>query len=158
MNGPVFKTFFMNVLSDHKLVVAGERLKDAIVSLLVKHDLPTSDLDESKTLFACLINEELVGAGGLEFFTDCALLRSVCVRTDMQRSGLGTFIVRELEKVAVQHGVHSLYLLTTTAKDFFTKEGYRVVDRMAAPIDIKNTTQFSSVCPSTAIVMGKFVS
>jgi len=36
MNGPVFKPFFMNVLSYHKLVVAGERLKDAIVSSLVK--------------------------------------------------------------------------------------------------------------------------
>ena len=147
----------MNALTDYKLVVAGESLKDAILALFTKHDLPISDLDESKTLFACLNNEDLVGAGGLELFKDCALLRSVCVRTDKQKSGLGKFIVSELEKIAVRDGIHSLYLLTTTAKDFFTKRGYNVVDRRDVPVDIQSTTEFSFVCPSTAIVMRKFI-
>ncbi len=51
--------------------------------------------------------------------------------------------------------MNCLYLLTTTAKDFFNKEGYIVVNRDEVPEPIKNSSEFSSVCPSTAIVMKK---
>jgi amino-acid N-acetyltransferase len=76
----------------------------------------------------------------------------------MQKKGIGKFIVGELEKVARQSGVNCLYLLTTTAGGFFTKQGYGAIDREAVPIEIKNTTEFSSTCPSTAEVMIKFLS
>jgi len=71
---------------------------------------------------------------------------------------LGRFITGELEKLARQKGINDLYLLTTTAKDFFTKEGYEIIDRVRVPFEIKNTSQFSSVCPSSATVMKKSLS
>ena len=148
----------MNSFSEYKLIVANESSRADILSLLAESDLPTSDLDETKLLFACINNGDVVGTGGLELFKDCGLLRSVCVRTGMQKRGLGKLIVHELEQVAAHKGIHLLYLLTTTAKDFFMKEDYTIVDRGDVPAEIKNTTQFSSVCPSTATVMRKFLS
>jgi amino-acid N-acetyltransferase len=148
----------MNSTGEYKLVVAEAGLRTATLALLRENDLPVSDLDETKTLFACLNNGDVVGTGGLESFRDCALLRSISIKKDLQKKGLGKFIVGELEKLATQGGVNCLYLLTTTAKDFFTKEGYETVDREEVPIEIKNTTEFSSICPSSATVMRKILS
>ena len=148
----------MNSICEYKLVLAEAGLRAATLALLRENDLPVSDLDETKTLFACLSNTDVVGTGGLESFRDCALLRSISIKKDLQKKGLGKFIVGELEKLARQNGVNCLYLLTTTAGDFFTKIGYETIDREEAPIEIKNTTEFSSICPSTAKVMRKFLS
>ena len=147
----------MNSQTEYKLVTAGPGLRPAVLALLGENDLPIADLDESKVLFTCLSNEEVIGTGGLEFFRDCALLRSVSVRKDLQKRGLGKFIVDELEKIAKGKGINRLYLLTTTAEDFFTKLGYKTVDREELPIEIKNTTEFTSVCPSTARVLRKLL-
>ena len=148
----------MNSISECRLVVADAAQRASIVSLLLENGLPVSDLDESKILFACSSRGELIGTGGLEFFRDCALLRSISVRKDSQKKGLGKFIVAEMEKLAVQKGINRLYLLTTSAMDFFTKEGYEKIDRNDVPSEINKTTEFSSVCPSTATVMRKFLS
>jgi amino-acid N-acetyltransferase len=75
----------------------------------------------------------------------------------VQKVGLGKFIVEELEKITKGKGINRLYLLTTTAEDFFTKLGYKIIDRKELPIEIKNTTEFTSVCPSTASVLRKLL-
>jgi len=149
---------FMKLTQEYKVVVAGADLRPAILALLQENDLTIIDIDETKDLFACLHDGEVIGTGGLELFRDCALLRSISVRKDLQKKGLGKFIVGELEKLTGQRGIRSLYLLTITAKDFFAKEGYDTIDREEAPIEIKNTTEFSFACPSTATVMRKFLS
>jgi amino-acid N-acetyltransferase len=154
---PFFK-HFMNSIGEYKLVVAEAGLRAAALALLRENDLPVSDLDETKTLFACLSNGDVIGTGGMECFRDCALLRSISIKKDLQNKGLGRFIVGELERLAEQTGINCLYLLTTTAGDFFTKIGYETIDREAVPIEIKNTTEFFSVCPSSAIVMRKILS
>jgi len=148
----------MNSIGEYKLVVAEAGLRAAALALLRENDLPVSDLDETKTLFACLSNGDVIGTGGLERFRDCALLRSLCIKKDLQKKGLGKLIVGELEKLAGQSGTNCLYLLTTTAGDFFTKIGYETIYRETVPIEIKNTTEFSSICPSSAIVMRKILS
>ena len=148
----------MDSTDEYKLIVAEAGLRAAALALLRENDLPVSDLDKTKTLFACLSNRDVIGTGGLESFRDCALLRSISIKKDRQKKGFGKFIVGELERVAAQNGVNCLYLLTATAEDFFTKCGYEPIDREAVPIEIKNTTEFSSICPSTAKVMRKFLS
>jgi amino-acid N-acetyltransferase len=145
----------MNSLNQFVVTAAETDQRSAILSLLRENNLPTADLDETKILFACLNEGTVIGTGGLEFFADCALLRSISVKRSFQKKGLGKLIVAELEKIAHQKGINCLYLLTTTAKDFFTKEGYDIVDRDKTPTEIRNTTEFSSVCPSTALVMRK---
>ena len=147
----------MNTITEHKLVMASRSLRAAVIELLEENNLPTSDIDEGKALFALIQNEKVIGTGGLEFFVDCALLRSLSVKKDWQGQGLGKFITRQLEEICRNKGIANIYLLTTTAEDFFRKEGYRVVNRADAPLSIKNSSEFSTVCSSTGILMSKII-
>ncbi len=137
------------------LLIKDVSQRNAAIELLKQNNLPVSDLDENKDLYALVEDQNIIATGGLEFFGDCALLRSVSVKKEEQGRGWGKIINGELEIVAKNKGVNCLYLLTTTAKDFFYKEGYIVVNRDEVPEPIKNSSEFSSVCPSTAIVMKK---
>lgn len=148
----------MNSQREYKLVTAESTLRPGIIKLLWENELPVADLDEGKLLFGCLIQGNIVGSAGLEIFPDCALLRSVSVRKDLRHKGVGKFIVAELEKIAKQKRIRCLYLLTTTAKDFFKKAGYETIGHPDAPPAVKNTAEFSSICPSSATMMRKFLS
>src|SRR6266480_2957156 len=145
----------MNIVTDYKLISADDSLRKKVIALLQESNLPVIDLNEQKELFAVLQKDEVAGTGGLELFDNCALLRSLAVRKDLQGKGLGKFINRELEKISKQRGIDCIYLLTTTAKDFFSKEGYEAITRDEVPESIKATSEFSSVCPSSATVMKK---
>ena len=147
----------MNTITEYKLVMASRSLRAAVIELLEENNLPTSDIDEGKALFALIQNEKVIGTGGLELFGDCALLRSLTVKKDWQGQGLGKFITRQLEEICRNKGIANIYLLTTTAEDFFRKEGYRVVNRADAPLSIKNSSEFSTVCSSTGILMSKII-
>ncbi|MEQ8534295.1 MAG: tyrosine protein phosphatase, partial [Imperialibacter sp.] len=59
------------------------------------------------------------------------------------------------ENDAARNGITELYLLTTTASKFFERIGYKVADRNTAPDAIKNTSEFSDLCPSSAVFMHK---
>ena len=50
-------------------------------------------------------------------------------------------------------GVEELFLLTSTARPLFESLGYVAVSRDAAPPAIRATTEFSSICPSSATLM-----
>jgi amino-acid N-acetyltransferase len=140
----------------YKLIPADSpALRLQVISLLQRNELPATDLDNGKQLFALVDNDVVVGSGGLEIFHDVALLRSLSVNTALRGKGLGKVITKGLEQIARQKGIHSIFLLTTTAKDFFEKEHYVVVDRNDVPEPIKQTSEFSGLCPSTAIVMKK---
>jgi amino-acid N-acetyltransferase len=147
----------MNKTQEHRLMVAHGSLKQDVISLLRQNKLPVSDLDDTKTLFALLRGKLVIGTAGLEFFHDCALLRSLSVRKDSQGKGLGKLITRQLEQICRERGIADIYLLTETAEGFFNKEGYRVMDRTNAPLSIRNSSEFTTVCSSTGILMHKRV-
>lgn len=147
----------MDIIAEYKLITANGNLHEAVIDLLQENNLPVSDLGADKHLFALIQNDIIVGTGGLEFFEECALLRSVSVKKSLRGKGLGLIISKELEKISKQKGVDCLYLLTDSAKDFFAKVGYREIEREDVPISIKNTSEFSSVCPTSAIVMRKML-
>jgi amino-acid N-acetyltransferase len=69
--------------------------------------------------------------------------------------GCGSRLVAEAERHAARLGVQSLYLLTTTAEDFFRALGYATIARELAPEAIRNTREFSSLCPASSVVMVK---
>jgi amino-acid N-acetyltransferase len=156
-SGGLFEFFLMNKALEYQFVFARGRLKQEVLSILEQNELPTSDIDETKTLFALSDGHSVIGTGGLEFFGDCALLRSLSVKKDWQGKGLGRFITGKLEQVCRERGIKNIYLLTTTAEDFFNKEGYLVMDRADAPLSIKNCSQFTTVCSSSGILMRKII-
>lgn len=126
-------------------------------TLLSANNLPTSDLrDTSDTvLFGCMDEDQLRGIVGLELHGSVALLRSLAVSGDERGSGLGTALVAYAEQFASRQGIQSIYLLTTTAADFFGRLGYAHVSRQSAPPAIAATSQFSGLCPSSSAFMAK---
>ena len=91
----------------------------------------------------------------MERFGACALLRSLAVGTSYQRRGLGHQLVARLEREAQADGVEQLVLLTETAETFFRAIGYEVIDRRYVPEEIKQSAEFSSLCPVSAVCLTK---
>jgi len=81
------------------------------------------------------------------------LLRSVIVPAGERGAGAGTSLVDLLAVQAVELGVERLWLLTTTATDFFLRRGWNSVSRDAAPATIRTSEQFTSLCPASATLM-----
>jgi amino-acid N-acetyltransferase len=64
-------------------------------------------------------------------------------------------LVAQAERFAHSQGVSRVYLLTTTAEKFFDRLGYRKTDRESAPAPIRQTKEFSGLCPSSSAFMVK---
>lgn len=127
-----------------------------LLSLLQKANLPVNDIGEKVELFSLENNEDIIGTAGLEIEGQIGLLRSISVIESQKGKGYGHLIVQNLETYAQTQNIKELYLLTTTAKDFFEKKcNYDVVERVNVPTEIQNSQQFASVCPASAVVMKK---
>jgi amino-acid N-acetyltransferase len=128
----------------------------AIRALLESSGLPTSDLESARPEFAVVReNGKIIAAGALQRFGSSALLRSVVVSPDRRGSGLGQAVVNELERMARVSQINRLVLLTQTAVDFFTSQGYRAIERSTAPEEIQSSEEFRSLCPQSATCMAK---
>jgi len=125
------------------------------VRLLEQNNLPTSDLTASTKLFLLEEGNDVLGTIALEHEGTEGLLRSLCVSEKSRNTGVGQKLVEFIEDYARQQGVENLYLLTTTAANFFSNRGYGVTDRAEVSSFIATTSEFSSVCPSSATVMLK---
>lgn len=99
----------------------------------------------------------LVGVAGLEVCCENALLRSVSVAPEWRRRGLGRALVTRIVAEAEARGIRALYLLTTTAEQYFPSFGFARVERDAVPDDVRATAEFRSACPASAVVMTRAV-
>ena len=98
---------------------------------------------------------EIVAAAGIEICAQSALLRSVIVRADWQRKRLGELLVRRAISDATSRGIRQLYLLTTSAEQYFERFGFETITREHVPSGIAATLEFTSACPASAIAMTK---
>lgn len=126
-----------------------------VVELLHTNKLPYEDIRLSNSLFLSYHDEDgrLIGSGGLEFYSQYALLRSVAVDPEMRGRSIGKHIVNDLLERAGDRAVNEVYLLTETAHDFFLKSGFADIKRDSVPSEVKVSSEFSSVCPVSASVM-----
>jgi protein-tyrosine-phosphatase/N-acetylglutamate synthase-like GNAT family acetyltransferase len=98
-----------------------------------------------------------VGCAGLERYGNDALLRSVAVSADARGSGVGIALVRDRLSAAKAASLGAVYLLTTTAPEFFRALGFEPCDRNAVPVAVQGSAEFSSICPSSATCMRHLV-
>lgn len=128
----------------------------AIRTLLESCGLPTSDLLSSNPQFIVACEEaKIVAVGALQPFGSTALLRSVAVASDLRGTGLGRIIVQDLERIACAAGISRLVLLTESAKPFFQRLGYQVIERQEAPQQVQASEEFRSLCPASATCMAR---
>src|SRR5438874_1090569 len=58
---------------------------------------------------------------------------------------------------AEEAGIDELYLLTTTAENYFPRFGFTPTTRAAVPDVVKASAEFRGACPDTAVVMTRRV-
>jgi amino-acid N-acetyltransferase len=137
-----------------KIRKAINRDLDAVEGLLSANDLP---LDGVKENLSCFIVAEkdgrVIGAVGLEKFGSIALLRSAVVSNEHRGSGVGRRLVDRILEYAEENGIEELFLLTTTAEDYFPRFGFTRTTRSAVPPAVKASAEFRGACPDTALVM-----
>ena len=133
---------------------ATNRDLDAVEGLLSANDLPLDGVEENLSGF--IVAEEagrVIGAVGLEKFGSIALLRSAVVSNEHRGSGVGRRLVEHILERAEKDGIEELFLLTTTAEDYFPRFGFTRTTRLAVPPAVKGSAEFRGACPDTALVM-----
>jgi amino-acid N-acetyltransferase len=131
---------------------------DDVLGLLSEHHLPPDGLhDHVGTLLVARQDGRLVGSAALEMYADGALLRSVAVAPALQRHQLGRELTEAAIRLAQDRQLPAIYLLTTTAADYFPRFGFERVTRADVPAGVQQSVEFTSACPSTAIVMRKLL-
>jgi len=123
-----------------------------IVSLLAAANLPTEDLEPAAvaSFLVAAAGGDIVGAVTFERYQQHALLRSLVVDADWRGHGVGRGLVEAAEASASGAGLESLTLLTQTAAPLFRALGYRDIPRDQAPALVRDSAEFTHLCPSSS--------
>jgi amino-acid N-acetyltransferase len=127
----------------------------AIKALLDLCDLPAEDLGPAhlQHFVTCRAGERIVGTVGVEPLGETGLLRSLAVAPDFRGKSLARELWARARQKATRMGVSQLYLLTTTADGLFARWGFKQVPRDEVAELVRSTSQYSAICPTTAVVM-----
>ena len=130
-----------------------------VLALLRESSLPVAGVARhfDSFLVARAGDGSLVGCVGLEVYDDVGLLRSLAVANGARGSGLGARLVERLFDLARSKGVESLYLLTTTAEDYFLRLGFERLLREAADPKLAASEELRGACPASAVLMRRRV-
>jgi amino-acid N-acetyltransferase len=126
----------------------------AILALLSASALPPNGLEAHlATTLVARDGGALVGCAALEPYGGAALLRSVAVDAAHRGRGLGGRLTRRALDLAAARGARTVYLLTTTAGDFFPRFGFRATAREAVDPAVRRSVEFTTACPADALAM-----
>jgi protein-tyrosine-phosphatase/N-acetylglutamate synthase-like GNAT family acetyltransferase len=125
---------------------------DAVRALAASAALPTDGLaDQFPQAFVVARRAgAVVGAAGLEVHGAAGVLRSVVVADRERGTGLGVALTAERLVAARARGLDAVYLLTTTAADFYQRFGFTAFPRAEVPAAVAACAEFASICPSSA--------
>lgn len=132
--------------------------REKVIELLTAEKLPVADLPEPLDNFIVAIADaEVIGVAGLEVYGSYGLLRSLAVRPDFRSQGIAAKLLRRINALASIKQLTELYLLTETAPEYFERNAYQRIARAHVPEEVKASSEFSLVCPQSAIVMKRIV-
>ena len=137
-------------------IIEAINYRDNIVALLFAEKLPVEDLPETLENFRVAIqNDEVIGVAGLEIYGDYGLLRSLAVQPVYRNTGIAGKLVGQIETLAKSKDLKAICLLTETAAGYFDRKGYSRITRSDVPAEVQSSSEFSYVCPQSAIAMIK---
>ena len=142
----------------HRISPAAPNDLPEIRALLGANGLSADGLDAF--LATTLISRsrgQIIGCAALEVYGDAALLRSVAVDAGWQARGLGAELVEKAIRLAQSRGINQMFLLTTTAADYFVCHGFARCARDAAPDAMQQSIEFTTLCPASAIAMHRVI-
>jgi N-acetylglutamate synthase-like GNAT family acetyltransferase len=131
--------------------------RDGLKAALIKSGLPADGVADGHSLFWRFETAADIpaGFGGIEVHGGHALLRSVVTLPPLREIGIGSAIVAALESEARLLKCRSIYLVTTSAADFFERLGYAPCARSDVPDAIRGSHHFAQLCCATGTVMVK---
>jgi amino-acid N-acetyltransferase len=123
--------------------------------LLEAAELPAEGLEEQwGPGYAVAVEDgRLLGAAGIERYGRFGLLRSVITAPGERGRGIAESLVRNRLAWAETEGLEGVYLLTTTAAGYFPRVGFERVERDALPVEIRESREFTTLCPASAVAM-----
>ena len=127
----------------------------AVTTLLAQAGLPVEGVADQfgdGYVVACGAGA-LAGVAAIERHGNCGLLRSVVVAPGERSRGLAARLVEQRLAWASAQGLSAVYLLTTTAADYFPRFGFERIAREEAPAEIRAAREFASSCPASAVLM-----
>lgn len=128
--------------------------RPAIERLLGELKLPVAGVgDWISQFWVAESNGRIVGVAGIELYGDGALLRSVAVDPAWRSSGLGRTLVDRALDGARSSGARDVFLLTTTAENYFPRLGFVGTSREQVPAGVQGSIEFREACPASAVVM-----
>ena len=131
---------------------------DVVAALLEREHLPLDGLRQHfENALVARAGNRIIGCAALEVYEGGALLRSVAVDAEYRGAGVGGDLTEATIQLANRRVVPAIYLLTTTAEQFFRKFNFEIVDRADVPRSVTASEEFAHACPSTAIAMRRFV-
>jgi amino-acid N-acetyltransferase len=124
------------------------------LDLLRRSRLPTQGVVEHFGNYVVVRDEgHLVGVAGIEIYGHDGLLRSVVVDPDYRGEGAGQALVDAALALARRMALRQVYLLTTTARAYFERQGFADCARDLAPPSIQQSWEFREGCPSSSALM-----
>jgi amino-acid N-acetyltransferase len=144
--------------TEHQIFItkASDNHRPMVIALLQAEKLPVEDLPASLDNFFVALNEDkVIGAIGLEQYGHYGLLRSMVVHAAHRNTHIASRLVEQLEHYGNTLAISDMYLLTETAPAYFEKKGYQKIKREEVPSALQVSSEFSHVCPVSAIAMKK---
>ena len=131
--------------------------RDELARLLQAAQLPLDGVDEGfpHCYVVTCVDEQVVGAAGLETYGAAGLLRSVVVDDSVRGQGLGRALVSERLEHARRLGLDRVFLLTTTAPAYFGALGFTPAARDEAPAEMRASVEFAGACPGSAVCLAR---
>ena len=127
----------------------------AVQQLVVAAGLPADGIDDQFGDGYAIAESGggAIGVEGIEVHGTDGLLRSAAVDPAWRGAGVGDALTRDRLQWAATRGLREVWLLTTSAADYFPRFGFERVDRASAPVLIRQSRQFSETCCATAVAM-----
>jgi len=126
-----------------------------LLALLRECGLPHGDVtaDKLAEFLVCRAEGRLIATAGLEVCGDAVLLRSLAVLPGYRQRGLASRLLEALQQRTRARRQKRIFLLTTTAQEFFAARGFGRCARQLVPPGIADTAEFRELCPVSATCM-----
>jgi amino-acid N-acetyltransferase len=126
----------------------------AVLELLAEASLPAEGVAEHFPDFlVARADGQVVGSVGIERYGPSALLRSLAVAPAHRGRGLGRALTERALDAARLLGVRRVFLLTTTAADFFPRFGFKRIHREEVDRAVQDSVEFRTACCASAVCM-----
>lgn len=128
-----------------------------IRQLLTVCGLPQEDLTKEHLNNFLIYKEkgQILGVVGLEVLGKVALLRSLAVEARSRNRGIASQLIIKIEEYARSLSIEKIFLLTTSAEEFFANRGYQLIERRLVPQEIQKTREFQNLCPDSSVCLTK---